>query len=479
MSTTIRTDTRLYNRDLSPESASGTWKTINLVNWWMSGWHSLGGYTMAVGLFALGLSGWQMMLAFLLGVIVLNVINNISGVAGQRAKVPFPVLARASFGVFGANIPALLRAVVAVCWYGIQTYLASAAVMLLLLKLNPGLSSLTESSFAGLSTLGWICFLGLSLLQIGALTLGMESVRRLSDFAGPTIWIAMIFLAVWVLSRAGWSIDLNYRVVDGGSVGAQTFAIISAAFIVIAYLAGPSLNFADFTRNAPSEQAVKKGNALGLLINGTAFGVISIVIALASVKVYGQPISDPVALLQEMDSISVLLIAIIAITIATAGVNIIMNFVAPAYDILNVWPQLFTFKKAGILVAVLAVAITPWNLYANPVIVNQFIGGVGALMGPLFGVIMTDFYIVQRGRISTPELFNPEPGGRYHYRNGVNPKAVWSLVIAGLISISIAMIPLFSAFAAFAWPVGVLLGAGVYYALNQSTVTAHAADPTN
>jgi len=456
---------RLFNVELSPESATGTWKTWNLLAWWMSGWHSLGGYTMAIGLFALGLAGWQMIVAFTLGIVVLYFTNNLSGVAGQRVKVPFPVFARASFGVYGANIPAILRAIVAVAWYGIQTYLASAAVMLLVIKVIPSSNVLTQDSILGLSSLGWICFLVLSLAQLVVLSRGMEAVRRLSDFAGPAIWVAMIALAIWILARAGWSIDFSYRTVEGNS---GIIAMLSAMFITVSYFAGPTLNFADFTRNAPDEQMVRRGNAWGLLLNATAFGAISIVIALASVKVYGEAIHDPIVLLKDIDSIAILLVAIIAVGTATAGINIILNFVAPVYDIINVWPRHFTFRRAGILVALLSVVITPWNLFSNPVIVNHFIGGVGALMGPLYGIIMTDYYLVRRGVIDTDALFEDGPSGKYYYSNGYNMKAVSALLVSGAITICLSIVPSLGVFAPFAWPVGVAVGALVYWQLSKS-----------
>lgn len=460
-----RPDSRLYNAELAPESASGTWKTKNLFNWWMSAWHSLGGYTVAIGLFALGLMGWQIIFAFSLGIVILYFVNNLSGIAGQRVKVPFPVFARASFGVYGANIPALLRAVVAIAWYGIQTYLASAVVMLLALKIVPGAAGLQNVSFLGLSALGWICFIILSLVQLLVLLGGMEAVRKLSDLAGPTIWVAMIALAVWVLARAGWSIDLTYAAAKLDGAGAQTMGFATATFITVAYFAGPSLNFADFTRNAPTEASVRKGNRLGLLINAIAFGVISVVIALASVKVYGEAIHDPIALLGDIDSVTLLLVTIIAVSLATAGINIILNFVSPVYDLINVWPKVFTFKKAGVLIAVLAIVITPWNLFANPVIVNHFVGSVGALMGPLFGVIMTDYYLIKKCQIHTEELFNADSTGAYHYRKGYNPKAILALAVSGLLTILMSVLPALVSWAPLAWPVGVLVGSGLYYAL--------------
>lgn len=461
---------RLFNAELAPESATGTWKTRNIFAWWMSSWHSLGGYTMAIGLFTLGLSGWQMMVSLSVGAVILFFAANLSGIAGQRVKVPFPVFARASFGVFGANIPAVLRAIVAIAWYGIQTYLASTAGMLLLLKMVPAVKGLSESNFLGLSALGWICFLVLSALQLLVLLRGMEAVRRLSDFAGPAIWVAMIALAVWVLNRAGWQVDFSYSTLPQNPLGAQTMAMLAGVFLTVAYFAGPILNFADFTRNSPTERDVRKGNAWGLLVNGVAFCVITVVIALASVKVYGKAIHDPIALLADIDSVFILLVAIIAIGIATAGINIILNFVAPVYDMINVWPKTFTFHRAGIVIAVLAIVITPWNLFSNPVLINQFIGGVGALMGPLFGVIMTDYYVVKKQKIDTESLFDLSPRGLYVYNKGYNSKAVTALVAAGIITIAVSIIPGLSSIAPFSWPIGVVFSVAIYLALNRIPV---------
>lgn len=466
-------ESRIYNVELAPESASGTWKTWNLFAWWMSGWHSLAGYSVAIGLFATGLAGWEVMIAFVIGVVVLYFANNLSGIAGQREKVPFPVFARASFGIRGANIPAVLRGIVGVFWYGVQTYLASQAVMILLLKAFPGLQPAAEGDFLGLSGLGWICFLVLSAAQMLALIRGMETVRRLSDFAGPVIWAAMLVLAAWMLGRAGWTIDFSYRTVgEGGGV----IGFVAAAFILVAYFGGPTLNFADFTRNAPSAAMVRKGNVLGLLINASAFGIISIVIALAAVEVHGDVISDPIELLYDLDNVAALLVALIAVAIATAGINVIYNFVAPVYDILQVWPRRFSFRTAGVVVAVIAVVIMPWNLFSNPVIVNQMVGGVGALMGPLYGVIMVDYYLVRGRRLNTAALFDDDTNADYWYRNGYNMRAVAALLAAGVFTIPMTVIPALSSVTPFTWPVGVLVAGGVYFLIARNTRTSTSGD---
>ncbi|HET7386199.1 MAG TPA: NCS1 family nucleobase:cation symporter-1 [Arthrobacter sp.] len=470
---------RLYNEDIAPRSSKGNWKTLDLFAWWMSAWHSLGGYTMAVGLLVLGLQGWQMALGLSIGLVIIYVFSNWMGIAGQRVGVPFPVFSRISFGVYGANIPAILRAIVAVAWYGIQTYLASAAVMLLIFKLAPGTKSLSEPSFLGLSAIGWICFLALWAAQLAVLWRGMEAVRKLSDFAGVTIWVAMIALAVWVLDQAGWTIDWTYAEVDVPlSAGASITAVLGAIFLTVAYMGGPMLNFADFTRLAPNEDNVRKGNQLGLLLNGIAFCVVAVIIALASVEVYGSAVSDPVHLLASIDNVAMLLIAIIAVAIATVGINIILNFVSPAFDFSNVWPERISFRIGGLITAILSLLVMPWKLYANPIAVNYFIGGVGATMGPLLGIMLVDYYMVRKGVVKMSDLYSEDPQGRYYYDKGFNRKSIVCLAISGVVALAVAYLPALSALAHFSWPIGLAIGGGLCYLLKKDErEAARASEP--
>ncbi|MBB4683845.1 NCS1 family nucleobase:cation symporter-1 [Amycolatopsis jiangsuensis] len=458
-STTVQRSPRLYNEDLAPRRPNAVWRTWDLFCVWMSAVHSLGGYTFAVGLLVLGLNGWQMALAMVGGVAIVYLGCNLMGVAGQRLGVPFPVFARVSFGVFGANVPALLRAVVAIFWYAIQTYLASAALMILVLKLVPPAAAWTHASFLGLSGLGWLCFLGLWLLQLVVLHRGMETVRKLSDLSGPVIWIAMLALAIWVLARAGWHLDWTYH--EGGpgmTTGSVIVAVVSGVFLTVSYFAGPMLNYADFARFAPDKRTVLRGNRLGLPLNASAFCVVSVIIALGTVRLYGKAISDPVQLVAELDSTAALLLGTVAFALATVGVNIVLNFVSPAYDLANTFPKRISFKTGGLITAVLALVVLPWKIYANPVAVNYFLGGVGALMGPLFGILLADYYLIRRARVDVAQLYTDAVSGAYHYRRGTNLRAVAALVTSGAVTLVVALVPALADFASYAWPIGVVLG---------------------
>src|SRR5918999_718665 len=291
-SATTNYSERLYNEDLAP-AKERTWTAYSLFAMWMADVHSIGGYTFAAGLFFLGLTGWQVFLALIVGIALVYFFMNLSGIAGQRHGIPYPVLARLSFGLFGANIPALIRAIIAIFWYGIQTWLASVAVVILLLRIWPGLEPLTENSILGLSTLGWICFLVLWVAQLYVLRHGMETIRRFVDWAGPAIYVAMFALAIWIAIEAGGQIDFSLGSKEL-STGAAIVAFLTAASLVVAYFSTLMLNFCDFARFSPSERMVKVGNFWGLPVNFTAFSLVTVVVTAGSVAVYGEAITDPV-----------------------------------------------------------------------------------------------------------------------------------------------------------------------------------------
>ncbi|MER5541850.1 NCS1 family nucleobase:cation symporter-1 [Streptomyces sp. NPDC002589] len=467
-------DPRLVNEDLAP-AQQRNWKVFDLFAMWMSDVHNLGNYTFAAGLLVLGMNVWQVFTALLVGFVLICIGMNRMGKIGQRHGVPFPVVSRISFGIWGANIPALIRAVIAIMWYGIQTYLASVAVNVMLLAAWPGLTSLTHHSFLGLDALGWISFVSLWLLQWVIISQGMEAVRKFQDFCGPVIWLVMIALAVWVLAKAHWSISLTStpHPVSTGEQWRQWFGAIG---LILATYGTLMLNFCDFSRFAPDYRTVRRGNFWGLPINSTAFVVVSVIVTAGSLKAFGQAITDPAELVAKVGNTWVLVVAALAFAVATMGVNIVANFVSPAYDLANVWPQKITFKVGGMISTVAALLVTPWNLFSNPTVVNYFLGGLGAFLGPLFGVIMIDYYWVKRGKVDVDALFDARPGSPYHYRRGVNPKALWAFLPAAAVAAVLALVKSFSDVAPYSWFIGTALGAALYALLSRGERVAGAAE---
>lgn len=455
---------RLYNEDLAP-ATERKWTSYSFFAVWMSAIHNIGTYTFVAGLFVIGLTGWQVLAAILIGTAILFFGMNWAGKMGQQTGVPFPVMARISFGIWGANIPALIRAVIAICWYGIQTYLASMAVVVLLLRIDPDLQQWQNQSFLGLSLLGWACFILLWILQLVVITRGMEAVRRFQDWAGPIVWAVMLAMAIWLFSLAGWNIpmDLSINPLEGGDAFR---GVLTGAFLLVATYATMLLNYCDFTRFAKSAKSVIRGNFWGIPVNFAAFAAISITMTIGTVVAFGEAITDPALILAKVPDTFILVVGAVMFIVATIGVNVVLNFVSPAYDLANVWPKHINFRRGGIISAVLALLVMPWNLYSNPVVVNYFLGGLGAFLGPLFGIMAADYFLIHRGIVNIKDLYRSDEDGEYFFQKGVNPKAIGVFVPTAAIAATMALVPALGAVAAFAWPVGLITaGVGYFFAM--------------
>ncbi|MFF3443166.1 NCS1 family nucleobase:cation symporter-1 [Streptosporangium sp. NPDC002721] len=434
-------DPRLANEDLAPLREQ-TWSSYNIFAFWMSDVHSVGGYVTAGSLFALGLASWQVLFALIVGIVIVNVFCNLVAKPSQVTGVPYPVINRAIFGVRGANIPAIIRGLIAIAWYGVQTYLASQSLIIIFLKFWPASASLNEGGFLGLSPLGYICYAILWVAQAAVFWKGMEAIRRFIDWAGPAVYVVMVVLAVYLVSQAGWeNISLDLSEGENLDFGASIPVMLSAIALVVSYFSGPMLNFGDFSRYGRSFAAVKKGNLLGLPVNFLFFSLLTVVTASATVPVFGELITDPIHTVERIDTPFAILLGGLTFVIATIGINIVANFISPAFDFSNVNPQKISWRTGGMIAAVGSVLLTPWNWYSNPDAIHYTLGILGALIGPLFGILISGYYIVSRQRVWVDDMFTLEPTGRYFFRGGYNPNAVWATVLSGVPAIASVLVP--------------------------------------
>ena len=425
---------RLSNVDLAPDTEQ-KWGWYSIFAFWMSDIHSVGGYVFAASLFALGLNGIQVFISLLVGIMIVMVFANLMGRPGQQSGAPFPVVARMAFGVFGANVPAVIRGLIAVVWYGIQTFLASSSFIILLLYFFPSLASLRESSFIGLSYLGWIGFMSMWVLQAVVFMFGMDMIRKVIDWSGPAIYIAMFALCCYMIDQAGWDniqFSLSDKKLTGGDAILQ---MVVASALVAGYFAGPTLNFSDFSRYCGSYKKLKLGNWLGLPLNFVVFSAFSVIIVSASMPVFGEMITDPVETVRRLDSGMITVLGALTFIFATVGINIVANFVAPAFDFSNVSPQKINFKCGGFIAAIGSVLLTPWNLFNNPAVIHYTVDVLGAMIGPLYGIIIVDYYLIKRCQMDIPSLYTEAKHGLYWYKDGVNMKSIYALVASGLIAI--------------------------------------------
>ncbi|MBP0619938.1 NCS1 family nucleobase:cation symporter-1 [Cupriavidus consociatus] len=472
-------DERLTNEDLAPLRKQ-TWGTYNIFAFWMSDVHSVGGYITAGSLFALGLTSWQVLVSLLVGIVIVQFFCNLVAKPSQVTGTPYPVICRASFGVLGANIPAIIRGLIAVAWYGIQTYLASSAFLVLALHFFPSLAPYADvklHGFAGLSTLGWAAFMVLWVLQALVFWTGMETIRKFIDWAGPAVYVVMIALAIWLVNKAGWE-NVNFTLSFVKYTGWEAVPVmLSAIALVVSYFSGPMLNFGDFSRYAKDFKSVKRGNFWGLPVNFLGFSLLTVITTSATLPVFGKLITDPVETVSHIDSTFAMLLGAFTFMTATIGINIVANFVSPAFDFSNVSPKHISWRTGGMIAAVASIFITPWNLYNNPAVIHYTLDVLGAFIGPLFGILIADYYLVRRQHVEVDDLYTLNPRGRYWYRNGFNPAAVATMIPAAIIPILCVVVPAWQAAANYSWFIGMGIALVLYRQLAPRMMPDHLAAP--
>nr|WP_315187013.1 NCS1 family nucleobase:cation symporter-1 [uncultured Albidiferax sp.] len=467
-------DPRLYSHDLAPTAPEGrTWGTFSLFAMWMSDVHSVGGYTFAASLFFLGLAGWQVLAAMVVGITIVYHLMNLIGRPSLKYGIPFPVVARMAFGVMGANLAAIVRGIVGIVWYGVQTYFASKAVQVLVITLVPSAADLTHNSVLGLSTLGWASFLFMWFFQLVIFLSGMETIRKFIDFCGPVVYLVMFILAGWMISQTGMS-SFSMQLSDKQFTGLESLGLMAnAAMLIVAYFAALLLNFGDFSRFAKDEAAMKKGNFWGLPVNFIVFAVITVIVTGGSLKVFGEVIMDPVLIVEKINNPIASIVGSITFIVATMGINIVANFVSPAYDIANLAPQKINFKMGGLITSILSVLVCPWLFVSSAHAITLFVSIFGAVLGPMFGIMVADYYLIKGQRINLEDLYTLSPKGALYFDGGWNRKALLALAVSGTLSIGLALAGAFGLMfnvGDWGWLIGSVAGAVVYVAASRRAV---------
>lgn len=465
----------LHNEDLAP-AAERKWGAFSIFNVWTSDVHSLWGYYLAASLFLLCGSFINFVIAIGLASLVIFVLMSMVGLAGVRTGVPFPVLARASFGTFGANAPALVRAIVACFWYGAQTSAASGAIVALLIRNQAMLDFNANSHMLGHSTLEVICYVIVWALQLLIIQRGMETVRKFQDWAGPAVWFMMLLVAIYLVVKSGtfsFGAEIPQDVLlqataDAGVPGApgSVAALFAVGATWITYFAALYLNFCDFSRYATDEAALRKGNLWGLPINLLAFCLVAGVTTTAAFAVYGEVLLHPDQISAKFDSWFLALLAAMTFAVATLGINVVANFVSPAFDFSNVFPRHISFKRGGYIAAAIALVLYPWAPWQTGA--AQFVNFIGSTMGPIFGIMMVDYYLIRKGNIDVNALYQ-EKGEFSFGGSGFHSKAFIALAVGMVFS---SILPTFthilpSWWGIYGWFFGVAIGGGAYYLMRM------------
>ena len=476
---------KLYNKDLAPTpSSEKKWGWFEIFNVWANDVQSLFGYTLAASLFiASGLNGWAVFLALILAGFFIMWLVNLSGKPSVKHGIPYPVFARVSMGVFGANFPAMARGLVAMFWYGAQTYAASTAVALLITGIT-GIEG--EVMLLGMTGVMWVSFIFVSLFQVYLFWQGIDLVRRFLNFAGPAVYVVMgvLMIAIWakagggLLSEVGNIFSGGQR--SGGFEGLGSFAAFLAVFsIMVGYFAAVVINFGDFARFVKNENEMKKGNLWGLVGNVILFSFITLMITGGTIAVFGEYVEQPTEMVARVDNLLLTIIAAFAFFAATVGINMVANFIPPAYDLANLIPSKINFRVGGLITAIFGFIIGGlWVAVITQMGIFPFVNTLGAILAPVFGIMITDYYIIKKERLSVDDLFSDKPSGKYHYNGGFNHKAMLAWVLSGYIAVgsvwpNILVFGLDDFFAnlggggGYAWMIGASLGALIHLAISN------------
>ena len=452
-----RVDASLYNPDLAPIPAEKrTWGTYNYASLWVAMSVCIPTYMLASGLIAGGMSWIQAVATIFLGNLIVLIPMLLNAHAGTKYGIPFPVLVRASFGVRGANIPAILRALVACGWFGIQAWIGGQAIFSMLKIVWPGAASLAGSS--------WICFFLFWAINMMVIWRGIETIKLLEGIGAPFMLVVGLLLLFWITRKAGGFGPVLHTQSKFHSTTEFVRFFIPALTGMVGFWSTVALNIPDFTRYAKSQRAQMIGQAMGLPTAMTLYAFIGVAVTSASALIFGAPIWDPVVLLGRFNQPVVALIALVALLLATLNTNVAANVVSPSNDFSNLRPSLISFRTGGLITGVVGILMMPWKLISDfSAYIFGWLVGCSALLGPIAGIMICDYYVVRRRRLEVESLY--QRGGPYEYSKGFNPKAVIALVAGVSVALIGLGVPAVRWLYDYAWFIGFVVSGGLYFLL--------------
>ena len=448
-------DSELINDDIAATKVSQrTWGTYNFAALWVGMSVCIPTYLLASGLIAGGMNWWQALMTIVLGNIIVLIPMVLNAHAGTKYGIPFPVLARASFGTLGSNVPALLRALVACGWFGIQTWIGGQAFNSLIIIVLP-----SWAVFSWGPAVGFMIFWGMNVYFI---VKGTESIRWLESFAAPFLIVMGLVLLYWAWSNGGGFGPILSQPSKFQTAGEFWQFFIPSLTGMVGFWATISLNIPDFTRYAKSQKAQIVGQAIGLPPTMTLFSFIGIAVTSATVVIFGEAIWDPVVLLSKFHNPIVVFLSLLSLIVATLTTNIAANVVSPANDLANLFPKKINFVKGGLITAVIGIVMMPWKLLSDfSAYIFGWLIGYSSFLGPIAGILICDYFIIRNQYLEVKDLYIRN--GLYEYKKGFNPKGIISLAAGVFVALIGLVIPSLHFLYDYAWFVGFAVSFVVYF----------------
>jgi NCS1 family nucleobase:cation symporter-1 len=461
----------LYNEDLAPVPVERrTWTTYNYAALWISMAHCIPTYMMASGLISAGMNWWQALITILLGNTIVLAPILLNSHPGTKYGIPFPVFARAAYGTVGSNLPALMRAIVACGWFGIQAWIGGQAIDVLCKALIPGWHTLLGSGTGGHTTTEWLSFMLFWGMNIYIIYRGMDLLRHVENWAAPFVLLMTALLVVWALWRAGGLGHILIQPTRFKTLGEFWPIFIPSLTAMIGFWATLSLNMPDFTRFGRSQREQAVGQVVALPSTMTIFAAMGVLITSAAMVIYPDmaagDVWDPVKLVGRFEHPFVVAVSMFTVVVATLSVNIAANVVSPANDFANAFPRLISFRLGGLITGIIGILMQPWRLLADPsgYIFSWLLGYSGGL-GSIAGVLIADYWLVRRKRLALADLYRQR--GVYTYTSGWNWRAVAATLLGCLFAWVGLLVPLLRPLYDYAWFVGFGVAFAAHYGLTK------------
>jgi nucleobase:cation symporter-1, NCS1 family len=478
-------DSRLYNADLAPvPMAARKWRVGSIAALWISMSACIPTYMLASSLIGGGMNWWQAILTIFLGNVIVVIPMILNAHAGTRYGIPFPVFCRASFGTLGANVPALMRAFVACGWFGIQTWIGGNAICKILGVFYPALVAPGLATHFGITLPQFLCFMFFWGINMWVVYRGIDSIRVLLNIKAPLLIALGLALLWWAWKNAGGfgPILAQPSAFDPGQAKAGQFwtFFFPALTGMIGFWATLSLNIPDFSRYAVSQRDQIVGQALGLPLTMALYSFIGVAVTSATTIIYGETIWDPVDVLTRFKNPVVLVVAMLALCIATLATNIAANVVSPANDFANLAPQKISFRLGGLMTGIFGIVMMPWKLVADPDgYIFTWLIGYSALLGPIAGIMIADYFVLRGTRLDVAALYQTD--GEYRFTNGFSLAGLGALVLAILPNLpgflaTVKLVPadrvpaFFISSYHYAWFIGFAVAFGAYLLLQKRPV---------
>lgn len=466
-----------HSEDVLPTAQEDRkWGIGNYATVWMGSVHNIPNYAAIGGLFfALGLSVLQVFSAIMTASIILAAVMVLNGHAGSKYGLPFSMLLRASYGSKGALIPGVLRGViVAIMWFGLQTFAGSLALSVLIAKIWPAFLTLGGGwSFLGLTLPAMISFLLFWLLNVALIFGGMDFLGKFTNILSPLVYLVFGGMAIWAINLAGGiGPILNYNsagVTDGGN---SIIIFLGAVAAVIAPWAAPIVSVSDFTRLSPSHKQQAIGQSVGLIVTYLLFAVASISIFVGSKIAFGKEIWEVTEVVERFDSGFAIGISVLTLCLTTVSVNVTGNIVPAGFQLASLFPKWLNFRTGAFLAAVVGILVMPWKLMENSGSIFTFLSIVGGILGPVTGVMLAHYFVVLKTEINLNELYLNKRNGKYRYTKGFNIKAIATTILAAVLCLIGQFVPFFKPLYDISWFVGIFSAFIIYVLLEIPTIKA-------